>query len=256
VSADAVVPGAGNPQALNRYSYVFNNPLKYTDPSGHCAREIDKDDRAECFRYMGELERDYGLKFTDDWTSWNAAQMGALKNTMQAARDKVGGIEKFKAVWSGTAISRRQRDPGKDCSSDACGDANGVYLYKGFFDRHYSFDTVLHEMGHVWDGRNKGRASQAIPLSQEMMRRTGSGIVTTCWGDECHSNYNVAPGSTVWHPNPIGPDVRSYAGANEVEDFAMAFQLWVSPVEIHYTYTPEQYNIRSTILQEMINRVR
>jgi hypothetical protein len=35
VSADAVVPGAGNPQALNRYSYVFNNPLKYTDPSGH-----------------------------------------------------------------------------------------------------------------------------------------------------------------------------------------------------------------------------
>jgi hypothetical protein len=30
------VPGAGKPQALNRYVYVFNNPLKYTDPSGHC----------------------------------------------------------------------------------------------------------------------------------------------------------------------------------------------------------------------------
>ena len=24
-----------NPQSLNRYSYVYNNPLKYTDPSGH-----------------------------------------------------------------------------------------------------------------------------------------------------------------------------------------------------------------------------
>jgi RHS repeat-associated protein len=35
VSADSIVPGAGNPQALNRYSYVFNNPLKYVDPSGH-----------------------------------------------------------------------------------------------------------------------------------------------------------------------------------------------------------------------------
>ncbi|MBI5876103.1 MAG: RHS repeat-associated core domain-containing protein [Chloroflexi bacterium] len=35
VSADTVVPGAGNPQALNRYSYVLGNPLKYTDPSGH-----------------------------------------------------------------------------------------------------------------------------------------------------------------------------------------------------------------------------
>jgi hypothetical protein len=35
VSADSIVPGAGNPQALNRYAYVFNNPLKYVDPSGH-----------------------------------------------------------------------------------------------------------------------------------------------------------------------------------------------------------------------------
>ena len=27
--------GPGNPQELNRYSYVNNNPLRYTDPSGH-----------------------------------------------------------------------------------------------------------------------------------------------------------------------------------------------------------------------------
>lgn len=35
MSADTVVPGAGNPQALNRYAFVLNNPLKYTDPTGH-----------------------------------------------------------------------------------------------------------------------------------------------------------------------------------------------------------------------------
>jgi RHS repeat-associated protein len=35
VSADSIVPGAGNPQALNRYAFVYGNPLKYTDPSGH-----------------------------------------------------------------------------------------------------------------------------------------------------------------------------------------------------------------------------
>jgi hypothetical protein len=29
------VPGPGNPQALNRYAYTLNNPVKYTDPSGH-----------------------------------------------------------------------------------------------------------------------------------------------------------------------------------------------------------------------------
>jgi hypothetical protein len=35
LSADSIVPGAGNPQALNRYAYTLGNPLKYTDPSGH-----------------------------------------------------------------------------------------------------------------------------------------------------------------------------------------------------------------------------
>ncbi|MFQ6102534.1 MAG: RHS repeat-associated core domain-containing protein, partial [Anaerolineae bacterium] len=37
ISADTVVPGPGNPQDLNRYAYVRNNPLNYTDPSGHRA---------------------------------------------------------------------------------------------------------------------------------------------------------------------------------------------------------------------------
>ncbi len=35
LSADTLVPGEGNPQALNRYSYVLGNPLRYIDPSGH-----------------------------------------------------------------------------------------------------------------------------------------------------------------------------------------------------------------------------
>jgi len=34
ISADTIVPEPGNPQALNRYSYVYNNPLRYTDPTG------------------------------------------------------------------------------------------------------------------------------------------------------------------------------------------------------------------------------
>ncbi len=35
ISPDTVVPGAANPQALNRYSYCYNNPIRYTDPTGH-----------------------------------------------------------------------------------------------------------------------------------------------------------------------------------------------------------------------------
>ena len=36
LSADTIVPDPSNPQGLNRFGYSLSNPLKYTDPSGHC----------------------------------------------------------------------------------------------------------------------------------------------------------------------------------------------------------------------------
>jgi RHS repeat-associated protein len=35
ISPDTVIQNPANPQCFNRYSYCLNNPLKYTDPSGH-----------------------------------------------------------------------------------------------------------------------------------------------------------------------------------------------------------------------------
>jgi RHS repeat-associated protein len=44
-AADTIVPNPGNPQDLNRYTYVGNNPVNFTDPSGHDEPpEDDKDD--------------------------------------------------------------------------------------------------------------------------------------------------------------------------------------------------------------------
>ena len=34
VSPDSIVPAPGNPQSLNRFSYVYNNPLRFVDPTG------------------------------------------------------------------------------------------------------------------------------------------------------------------------------------------------------------------------------
>ena len=35
VSTDPIVPSPGNPQSLNRYAYVLNDPVNLTDPTGH-----------------------------------------------------------------------------------------------------------------------------------------------------------------------------------------------------------------------------
>ncbi|MBI1879533.1 MAG: hypothetical protein HYR94_15160, partial [Chloroflexi bacterium] len=36
ISPDPIIPDYFKPQSLNRYSYAYNNPIKYNDPSGHC----------------------------------------------------------------------------------------------------------------------------------------------------------------------------------------------------------------------------
>jgi RHS repeat-associated protein len=62
LSADSIVPGARNPQALNRYSYVLGNPLKYTDPSGHWTEE--------------ELEQFFGENWMQEYFSKGAVFEG------------------------------------------------------------------------------------------------------------------------------------------------------------------------------------
>jgi len=45
IQPDTIVPEPGNPQSLNRYSYVLNNALRYTDPTGHYLFEDDPNDQ-------------------------------------------------------------------------------------------------------------------------------------------------------------------------------------------------------------------
>jgi len=62
VQPDIIVPEPGNSQAFDRYCYVFNNPLSYSDPSGHYTKEqLDKalgNDWHE--KYFGENGVFYG----------------------------------------------------------------------------------------------------------------------------------------------------------------------------------------------------
>ncbi len=47
IQADTEIPDLSNPQSYNRYSYVLNNPLRYTDPSGHEGWEQTLNDLAD-----------------------------------------------------------------------------------------------------------------------------------------------------------------------------------------------------------------
>jgi RHS repeat-associated protein len=56
LQADTIVPNPGNPQSLNRYTYVLNNPLRYTDPTGHYIFEDTWTDPTEANFSTGPYE--------------------------------------------------------------------------------------------------------------------------------------------------------------------------------------------------------
>lgn len=51
VSADTMIPKPDDPQMFNRYSYVINNPLRHTDPSGHRCKDGDENADGKCSYY-------------------------------------------------------------------------------------------------------------------------------------------------------------------------------------------------------------
>mgnify|MGYP001600812842 CR=1 FL=1 len=81
ISADTIVPEPFNPQALNRYSYCANNPIIYTDPSGH------------------------------GWAEWIGAGVGAVIGAIAAEEAGgdwwkgaiVGAVAGYTGTWAGTS---------------------------------------------------------------------------------------------------------------------------------------------------------
>ncbi|MCB9434706.1 MAG: PKD domain-containing protein [Ardenticatenaceae bacterium] len=59
ISPDTIVPDPMNPQSFNRYSYSYNNPIKYSDPTGHCS-EVR----------MGTDDDEYFVRVPSDSQCW------------------------------------------------------------------------------------------------------------------------------------------------------------------------------------------
>jgi RHS repeat-associated protein len=58
IQADTLIPEPGNPLAWDRYAYANNNPLYYTDPSGHSPACMD----TECWKKYGEYAKTQSTK--------------------------------------------------------------------------------------------------------------------------------------------------------------------------------------------------
>ncbi|MFN8465375.1 MAG: RHS repeat-associated core domain-containing protein [Caldilineaceae bacterium] len=79
ISPDTIVPEPNNLLSYNRYLYANGNPLKYSNPTGHCASNEDgsrSEDDADCWSYVDEIlklwnnDPDYWNGLFKDQDTW------------------------------------------------------------------------------------------------------------------------------------------------------------------------------------------
>jgi RHS repeat-associated protein len=83
--ADTITPGGV--QGLDRYAYVNNSPIRYTDPSGHRSCD-DEDENGNCIdlktSIKNNLESNYDIKITGGWDEDELLQLQIVLNNTSA----------------------------------------------------------------------------------------------------------------------------------------------------------------------------
>ncbi len=169
VSTDTLVPDPMNPQSLIRLAYVYNNPLRYVDPTGHRLFE----DNGNPATYYPSPKKPYTPPTVDFVGSgWTAAGKQAVRqattrvgnriastvNSMRRFEAKVAGlmptlyktvsgIDAFLGVFDGPITvekTSKKCDIARDCVAKT---SNGVIYVSVTPNPH----LIVHEIFHLFD---------------------------------------------------------------------------------------------------------
>ncbi len=124
IMADTIVPDIFNPQSLNRYAYCLNNPLIYTDPSGHNVLGLDPFFDADEYDYYNAFENElmdqfnnglnnvamaYGAIAVGVAVTYGGAQLGGIAAVGRAAYNAYNAISPHAKFAASVALSKAQK---------------------------------------------------------------------------------------------------------------------------------------------------
>jgi RHS repeat-associated protein len=186
IQPDTIVPGAGSSAAFNRFSYVFNNPIRFNDPSGHlicedsfygCSRNFTSTYRVNpgsLSYWIWAIRSEYGVSLKAG-TNYKVYKRNDDDNSYQldSNGNKIFDHNEIGRNWNISNAKSVAYSLGLS-SLAGMGDAKGAtfYLYENFQGAgHYSgwttgsnqinfyttgtipIQNVLHETGHLIDNR-------------------------------------------------------------------------------------------------------
>ena len=173
-----MIPDIGQSQAFNRYSYVNNNPVNHTDPTGHFCDETGNcyDSRGHYYlstilKYKGTIEGIYGWNLEGSYTSYE------LKIIYQAGQDILSYVNKLTngngAVWMQKNIGEVTLHS-NSWESDVMSKINqgntsfvfpssDIWLAPKFETG--SAGHIVHEIGHVVDNKIAANLSNDLGLA-------------------------------------------------------------------------------------------
>jgi RHS repeat-associated protein len=165
--ADTVVPNAGDAASYDRYTYVRNNPVNYSDPSGHCYNMVGGKLTPTCSNRWAEYtaavtQKYYGITYSSDTpiaTRSNAVKAAHLIGTKLSKFTGKNASDSYKEHHGSVYIGSDNSLVSNSCETKKEG--------KVSCNNSVTVPTLIHEFGHVFENYNiqfKKKASDLDPV--------------------------------------------------------------------------------------------
>jgi RHS repeat-associated protein len=282
LSADSIVPEPTNPQGLNRYSYGYNHPVKYVDPSGHEACydtgvEIGTGgiSQADCWAYGRD-------KFIRGWDVSTPVAGSGYSTESAVAAIQIDFGYSLEGEWSGDSILAIQRAvydvaialnrslgaTGIETFRQVFGEIRFVYdadlaidgwcITEGYTitcNHSVSARLTVHELGHVFDISAGWNGALDSGNSAHMLETIydSDGVYVT--GPACqgcpyvrtNEGYRSEGFPDQQHPANIS------GGQQPIEEFADMFTNWIYDSFADNAAGEARYNFMTVNMQHFVN---